>query len=451
MKKKIKLLGSTFLVLAVALFGFNVGAVSAATTYTLADVAMHNSSTDCWVAIQGNVYNLTAFIPLHPGGAGTITGLCGTDGTAAINSSPHGASVLEEVAQYIIGALVAASSPVLTSVMITPATSSIAIAGTETLTASPMDQNSTAFIGATTTFTSSAPTIATVDSATGMVTGVAAGTATITATSVSGTTTVTGTAMVTVTGTTTLLGILAAEDFGVVSYDTGLGMLKGYTAGFGLTDATFANVQSVVVKLYSGTTLLQTNTATTKVGATLTGAQISSPFDVSGNFDYTTDGYWTNVRETQYGQSMPATRVTATVTLANGKVVTAENTNLTGDTTTIYPIIGTLTSVTIIPTITVGGMETLSVVPKDQNGIVLTGATTTFTSSDPTVATVNSTTGTVTGVKVGTVTITATSVSGTTTVTGTTMIMVVARHNHGGNNGGGGENEGTGNGSGNDD
>ena len=135
------------------------------------------------------------------------------------------------------------------------------------------------------------------------------------------------------------LGSLVAEDFGVVSYDTGLGMLKGYTAGFGLTNATFAGVQSVVVKLYSGATLLQTNTATAKVGTDITGNQISSPFDVSGTFNYGTDGYWVNVKEAQYGQSVPATRVVATVTLANGKVVTAENNLLTGDPATIYPVV----------------------------------------------------------------------------------------------------------------
>lgn len=132
--------------------------------------------------------------------------------------------------------------------------------------------------------------------------------------------------------------LLSAEDFGVVDYNTGLGQLKGYTAGFGLTNATFAGVQSVVVKLYAGATLLQTNTATAKVGTDILGAQISSPFDISGTFNYLTDGYWTNVRETEYGQSVPATKVVATVTLADGRVVTAENTNLTGDPTTIYPL-----------------------------------------------------------------------------------------------------------------
>ena len=141
-------------------------------------------------------------------------------------------------------------------------------------------------------------------------------------------------------GLAIMLGSLAAEDFGVVINDTGsLGIVKGYTAGFGLTDATFEDVQSVVISLYSGATLLQTNTATAQVGIDIVDNQISTPFDVSGTFDYVTDGYWVNVREAEYGQTLPATKVVATVTLANGKVVTAENTVLVGDPATIYPVV----------------------------------------------------------------------------------------------------------------
>lgn len=160
--------------------------------------------------------------------------------------------------------------------------------------------------------------------------------------------------------TTDLSGVLSAEDFGVVDYDTGLGQLKGYTSGFGLSDATFASSTSVVVKLYSGTnTLLQTNTAIIpKFNADITGAQFSSPFDVSGTFDYETDGYWTNVRESQFGQSAPATKVVATVTLANGKVVTAENTNLVGDPISIYPF-ATPSNVTTLPATNVSSTTAL--------------------------------------------------------------------------------------------
>jgi hypothetical protein len=244
---------------------------------------------------------------------------------------------------------------------------------------------------------------------------------------------------------------LSAEDFGVVSYDTGLGFLKGYSAGFGLTDATFAG-SSVVMQLFNGTTLLQTNTSTPKVGATITGVQISSPFDVSGNFDYATDGYWTNVRQTQFGQSLAANRVVATVTLADGTVLTAENNNVTGDPTTIFAPV--LTSVTVAPvTATIGVMKKkdgkdddnkdkdgkegddkngnvantvqLTATDFDQSGAVFSGATTTFSSSNPAVATVDSATGLVTGVSAGTATITATSVSGSVTVTGTSVITVV--------------------------
>lgn len=168
----------------------------------------------------------------------------------------------------------------------------------------------------------------------------------------------TSTVNVRVTGSvpTPLPGVLAAEDFGVVNYNTGLGILKGYTAGFGLTDATFAGATSVVVRLYAaGNQLLQTNTAILpKFNADITGTQFSSPFDVSGSFNYASDGYWTNVREAQYGQSIPAVKVVASVTLANGKVVTAENTNLVGDPTTIYPVSADVTPPNILFATNVG-------------------------------------------------------------------------------------------------
>jgi peptidoglycan/xylan/chitin deacetylase (PgdA/CDA1 family) len=100
------------------------------------------------------------------------------------------------------------TSPILTSVAVSPATSSIAVGGKQTLTATPKDQNGTTFVGATTTFSSGTPAVATVDS-TGIVTGVTAGTSTITATSVSGSVTVTGTATVTITETTPTLSSIA--------------------------------------------------------------------------------------------------------------------------------------------------------------------------------------------------------------------------------------------------
>ena len=58
-------------------------------SYTLAEVSMHATVTDCWSAINGSVYNLTSWIPKHPGGARAIESLCGVDGSDAFNGQ-HG-------------------------------------------------------------------------------------------------------------------------------------------------------------------------------------------------------------------------------------------------------------------------------------------------------------------------------------------------------------------------
>lgn len=125
---------------------------------------------------------------------------------------------------------------------------------------------------------------------------------------------------------------LQAQDFGVMDASG----VKGYTAGFGLTNADLTGAQSIVTQLYSGATLLQTDTAS-NLGAFAGFTQFSSPFDVFGTFNYVADGYWTNVRGAEYGQTLTPTKVIATIKLASGQIVTAENSNLTGDPSTIRP------------------------------------------------------------------------------------------------------------------
>jgi cytochrome b involved in lipid metabolism len=63
---------------------------AATTAIALADLADHSTQADCWVAIDGAVYDLTAFIDQHPGGSERIIDLCGTDGTAAFTGQHDG-------------------------------------------------------------------------------------------------------------------------------------------------------------------------------------------------------------------------------------------------------------------------------------------------------------------------------------------------------------------------
>jgi cytochrome b involved in lipid metabolism len=55
---------------------------STATAYTLAQVAENNSKSSCWTIIDGNVYDITKYVPNHPGGEEQILKICGKDGTA---------------------------------------------------------------------------------------------------------------------------------------------------------------------------------------------------------------------------------------------------------------------------------------------------------------------------------------------------------------------------------
>ena len=128
--------------------------------------------------------------------------------------------------------------------------------------------------------------------------------------------------------TTAANATLSAKSFVVWNQ----GGLVGYDAGFALTNAIFNDASSVVINLYSGNTLLQSNTA---IKGKLTGSEFLTPFDVLGTFNYAKDGYFTNTKASEYGQNLIPTRVIATVTLADGTVLTATNTNLTGNTSII--------------------------------------------------------------------------------------------------------------------
>jgi cytochrome b involved in lipid metabolism len=74
--------------------------------YTMADVKKANSRTKCWSAIDGNVYDLTAWISAHPGGASAITFLCGIDGSNAYRAQ-HGnqARPAMNLTKYLLGPL----------------------------------------------------------------------------------------------------------------------------------------------------------------------------------------------------------------------------------------------------------------------------------------------------------------------------------------------------------
>ena len=74
--------------------------------YTLADIAQHGGRSSCWSTINGGVYDLTAWIPKHPGGEQAILSICGIDGSARFNAQHGGASLQQQIlAGFKIGTL----------------------------------------------------------------------------------------------------------------------------------------------------------------------------------------------------------------------------------------------------------------------------------------------------------------------------------------------------------
>src|SRR5690606_3267722 len=74
--------------------------------YSRAEVLKHNIASDCWIIIQNNVYNITAFVKQHPGGSDILLSRAGEDATSYFitkhGKSPKATGMLK---QYLIGTL----------------------------------------------------------------------------------------------------------------------------------------------------------------------------------------------------------------------------------------------------------------------------------------------------------------------------------------------------------
>jgi hypothetical protein len=74
--------------------------------YTMDQVKANNTASSCWSLINGNVYDLTAWITSHPGGSSAIRGLCGVDGTTSFNARHRGqSSPTATLSRYLLGPL----------------------------------------------------------------------------------------------------------------------------------------------------------------------------------------------------------------------------------------------------------------------------------------------------------------------------------------------------------
>ncbi len=298
--------------------------------------------------------------------SGVVTGVAA--GSATITATSSGKSGTSSITVTAVPP----PAPVVTTVTVAPTPASIVAGSTTTLQATVKDQNSNVMTGQTVTWSTSNASAATVNSS-GVVTGVAAGSATITATS-SG---VSGTSAITVT--------------------------SGPPPAPVVTTVTVAPTSASVVA--GSTTTLQA-TVKDQNGNVITGQTVTWSTNNAAAATVNSSGVVTGI-------AAGSATITAT---SSGKSGTSSIT-----VTAVPPVVTTVTVAPTSASVVAGATTTLQATVKDQNGNVMTGQTVTWSTNNAAAATVNSS-GVVAGVAAGSATITATS-SGKT---GTSSITVTA-------------------------
>jgi cytochrome b involved in lipid metabolism len=118
LKKTFFLLASVLLLIGAGCGGDNSNGTSTTTpinqsgqtvTLTPSEVAKHTSSNDCWMIVSGSVYNVTSYLPIHPGGASEIQPFCGKDGTNAFATQggrgSHSGQAQNDLSSLLLGML----------------------------------------------------------------------------------------------------------------------------------------------------------------------------------------------------------------------------------------------------------------------------------------------------------------------------------------------------------
>jgi uncharacterized protein YjdB len=368
--------------------------------------------------------------------SGVVTGL--VLGTTQVAASSNGQSGI---------ASITVQPPPVASVVVTPPQISVAVGVRTTFTAAVLDAGGNALSGRTVTWASSNPLIAGVD-ASGVVTPLSVGAATITATSEgkNGTSTITVTqaavATVSVTPSPLSMSVGQATQLTATARDAGGNALTGQTFQWTTSNSAVATVATdgTVTAVSAGSATITATTGGKSGTAAITvsdfavgsvtvqpqGPQISqnASQQLTATVRDVTDVIVTNrlVTWTTSNSGIATVSNTGLVTGLNpgDAIITATSEGKSG-TTTVTVLRIPVVSVTVQPTtasVSIGKTTALTATARDGLNIPLGGRTFTWTSSNAAVATVSAT-GVVTGVALGSVTITATSEgkSGTATIT----------------------------------
>ncbi|KAK1272439.1 Cytochrome b5 isoform B [Acorus gramineus] len=73
--------------------------------FSMQEISQHNERDDCWVVIDGKVYDVTSYMDEHPGGDDVLVNATGKDATEEFEDAGHSKDARELMQQYFIGEL----------------------------------------------------------------------------------------------------------------------------------------------------------------------------------------------------------------------------------------------------------------------------------------------------------------------------------------------------------
>lgn len=73
--------------------------------FPMLEVARHTSSTDCWMVVDGRVYDVTKFLDEHPGGEDIMLDSSGRDATREFEDVGHSGEARAQLEELLIGRL----------------------------------------------------------------------------------------------------------------------------------------------------------------------------------------------------------------------------------------------------------------------------------------------------------------------------------------------------------
>ncbi|KAF8040399.1 hypothetical protein BT93_B2588 [Corymbia citriodora subsp. variegata] len=80
--------------------------------FSMQEASQHSSREDCWIVIDGKVYDVSSYLDDHPGGDDVILETTGKDATDGFEDAGHSEEVRELLQTFCIGELDPSSAAV---------------------------------------------------------------------------------------------------------------------------------------------------------------------------------------------------------------------------------------------------------------------------------------------------------------------------------------------------